>query len=335
MRVLVAAHQSALDHDTGARHPERPERVTSTLRGIGGSGLEVTELEAPLIDRSELIAVHDPAYVDAIEAFCLSGGGALDMDTYVTEASWEAALRSAGAVRALVEELETAPDATGFAITRPPGHHAGPARAMGFCIFNNVAVGVAGLRRRGKRVAVLDWDVHHGNGTQALVGEDPGVLYVSIHQYPFYPHEGHVLDIDETAEGTTVNIPLPAGTAGDLVRRAWAELAMPVVAQFQPDWVLLSAGYDAHVDDPLADLALTAGDFGWMAARLAENHPANRVVAALEGGYDLASLERSAAATVRGLAGIEPDQAETLVSPPSSQSALDAAAAAIARHWKV
>jgi acetoin utilization deacetylase AcuC-like enzyme len=335
MRVLVAAHQSAFEHDTGFGHPERPERVAAVLGGIRASGLEVVEFEAPRIEKSELMVVHDPSYVESIETFCRSGGGALDIDTYTTERSWEAALRSAGAVRAMVEELETTSDATGFAVTRPPGHHATADHAMGFCLFNNVAVAAMGLRVRGQRVAILDWDAHHGNGTQALVGDDPGVLYVSMHQDPFYPYQGHVSDIDRMAAGTTVNIPLPPGTAGDVVRRAWAELVVPVLTQFEPDWVFLSAGYDAHVDDPLADLALTEEDFGWMAARLAEVHPANRVVMALEGGYDLRALERSVSATVRGVAGIEPDQGVAPTSPSSSKGALDRAALAIERHWRV
>jgi len=334
MKVVVAVHQSVFDHDTGAFHPERPERVSATLNGIRRSGLEVVEIEAPRIERSQLLMIHDASYVDAIEAFLRSGGGALDVDTFVSEPSWEAALRSAGAVGAIIEELETTPDATGFALTRPPGHHATANRAMGFCVFNNVAVAAAGLRHEGLRVAILDWDVHHGNGTQELLGADSGVLYVSVHQDAFYPYQGHVSDIERMATGTNVNIPLPPGTAGDVVRMGWEELVIPVISQFEPDWVLVSAGYDAHVDDPLADLALTADDFSWMAARLGEAHPPTRVVMALEGGYDLAALEDSVAATLEGLSGAERG-ASPLQSPPQSKVALDLAAEAIARHWRV
>jgi acetoin utilization deacetylase AcuC-like enzyme len=205
---------------------------------------------------------------------------------------------------------------------------------MGFCFFNNVAITAAWLRRRGRTVAVIDWDVHHGNGTQAMLEDDPGSLYVSLHQEPFYPYEGRVEDIDRAPAGTTVNIPLPAGTAGDVYREAWENLVVPIVGQFEPDWVLLSAGYDAHVDDPLADLALTAPDYGWMAARLARVHPPSRLVFALEGGYDLAALEDSVSETLRGLVGRETD-APALVSGPGSRASLARAATAISQHWQV
>ena len=172
-------------------------------------------IEAPEIQREELAVVHDASYIEMVEAFCSLGGGALDMDTVVSEASWQAALTAAGGVKALVEEMQADGDAAGFAITRPPGHHALANRAMGFCLFNNVAVAAALLRAGGQRVAILDWDVHHGNGTQAIVGQDPGVLYISVHQSPFYPFDGRIEDIDsEDGKGTTVNVPLPAGTAG-------------------------------------------------------------------------------------------------------------------------
>jgi acetoin utilization deacetylase AcuC-like enzyme len=205
---------------------------------------------------------------------------------------------------------------------------------MGFCLFNNVAVTAARLRGQGHRVAILDWDVHHGNGTQELLGGDPGTLFASIHQGGFYPFEGRVEDIHETGAATTVNVPLPAGTAGDVFRRAWGEIVLPVLGQFEPDWVLVSAGYDAHVDDPLADLSLTAGDYGWMAARLREVAPGGRVILALEGGYDLAAMEESMAATVRGLAG-EGVEGYGLTSPPGSMEAFGRAAEAVARHWDI
>lgn len=207
---------------------------------------------------------------------------------------------------------------------------------MGFCIFNNVAVTAAYLRSRGERVAILDWDVHHGNGTQACFADDPGTLYVSIHQDHFYPFSGRVGDIEEgEAKGTTVNIPLMAGTAGDVYRRAWGELVIPVVSQFEPSWVLVSAGFDGYVDDHMAGLALVAEDYGWMASKLGEIHPHNRTVFALEGGYDLAGLEQSTAATLQGLAGLVEEPSRRLVSPPSATGALDDAVVAIASHWKV
>ena len=334
MELVVASHPSALLHDTGPGHPERPERVEAVRRGLGDSGLELREITSPRIERSELALVHEPAYIEMIERFCLMGGGALDMDTYVTADSWDAALTAAGAVRALVEELGERTDRVGFAVSRPPGHHAMPARAMGFCLFNNVAVSAAYLRARGERVAVIDWDVHHGNGTQAILSRDPGALYASIHQEHFYPFDGHVDDIEETeAKGTVVNVPLPAHTGGDVYRQAWVELVLPVVAQFEPDWVLVSAGFDAHVDDHLAHMRLIADDYGWMASQLAGIHPASRTVATLEGGYDLAALHDGARATVLGLTGRWESASSPLESPPSSHAALGKAAAAIARHW--
>jgi acetoin utilization deacetylase AcuC-like enzyme len=315
-------------------HPERPERIAATLHGIEESGLDLIEIESPEIGRSELALVHDPDYIEMIEMFCAMGGGALDMDTIASRDTWTAALTSAGGLKTTVEILEGMSDATGFVVSRPPGHHALRSRAMGFCIFNTVAVTAAWLRANGKRVAILDWDVHHGNGTQALVGPDPGILYVSIHQGAFYPFEGHLEDIDLPAKGTIVNIPLGAGTAGDVYRIAWDELVLPVVRQFDPDWVLVSAGYDAHTEDRLADLNLVDSDYGWMASRLAAIHQPNRTVFTLEGGYDLDALRHSARSTLLGMAG-EDRFGAPLRSPEGSAGILDSAREAISRHWTI
>jgi acetoin utilization deacetylase AcuC-like enzyme len=336
MDVVVASHPAALRHDTGPRHPERRERIHAVLEGIGESGLNVEEITSPRIERSELALVHDPSYIEMIEKFCQLGGGALDMDTFASEASWEAGLTAAGGVRALVQELEDREDTTGFAVTRPPGHHALPDRAMGFCLFNNVAVTAAYLRSTGSRVAVLDWDVHHGNGTQLMLGDDPGALYVSIHQDDFYPFEGQVGDIENgDAKGTIVNIPLPAGTAGDVYRQAWVDLVVPVVSQFEPDWVMISAGFDAHSNDELASFFLESADYGWMSAHLAEVHPTNRTVYALEGGYDLTALRESTRAAVLGSAGVSALQPSVHRSPKSATTALSEAATVIRQHWRV
>jgi acetoin utilization deacetylase AcuC-like enzyme len=334
MEVVVALSPHSLRHDTGHHHPERPERLGAVYRGITESGLDFVEVDPPAIQRSDLALVHDPGYIEAIEGFCLAGGGALDMDTIVSPESWEAALTAAGGVKALVEILRGKGEATGFALCRPPGHHALRSRAMGFCLFNNVAVVAAWLRADGERVAILDWDVHHGNGTQAMVASDPGVLYVSVHQDRFYPFEGHPDDIEAGAKGTTVNVALPAGTGGDVYRLAWESLVLPVLDQFGPDWVLVSAGFDAHTEDPLADLDLLDADYGWMASRLAQAHPPNRTVFALEGGYDLDGLRHSARSTVLGMSGVE-EFGPPLTSPPFASTALDEAAAAVSRHWKV
>lgn len=204
---------------------------------------------------------------------------------------------------------------------------------MGFCIFNNIAVAAMILRSEGEKVAILDWDVHHGNGTQGIVGPDPGILYVSIHQSPFYPFNGLISDVDTGAKGTTINIPVPAGTAGDAYRKAWAEIVMPVVSQFRPDWVLVSAGFDAHVDDYLADLRLEASDYGWMAERIAETHPAEKTIFALEGGYDLTALRNCTAATLRGVAGLYEATAAKGNSPDAAFHAIEEARSAVSRHW--
>jgi acetoin utilization deacetylase AcuC-like enzyme len=334
MEVVVAVSPHAVRHDTGHNHPERPERLGAVYLGIAESGLDLVEIESPPISRSDLALVHDPDYIEAIEGFCLDGGGALDMDTIVSPESWEAALTAAGGVKELVGMLREREDATGFALCRPPGHHALRSRAMGFCLFNNVAVVAASLRADGERVAILDWDVHHGNGTQAMVANDSQILYVSVHQDRFYPFEGNPDDIETGAKGTTINIPLPAGTGGDVYRVAWETLVIPIVQQFGPDWVLVSAGYDAHTEDPLADLDLLDADYGWMASRLARANPPNRTVFALEGGYDLDGLRHSARSTVLGMSGVE-EFGPPLGSSPLSALALDEARAAISTHWKV
>ncbi len=336
MKVVVASHRSSLAHDTGHYHPERPDRVIAVQRGVEDSGLEVIRIESPRAQRSELALVHDPSYIEMVETLASDGGGALDIDTFISRDSWEAALTAAGGLKAVVEEVQARSDALGLAITRPPGHHALRDRGMGFCVFNNVAIAAAYLRAEGNRVAIVDWDVHHGNGTQSILADDPGVLYASIHQSPYYPFEGTVEDINSgEAKGTTVNIPVPAGTAGGEYRRAWGELIVPVVSQFEPDWVLVSAGFDAHILDPLADLALVADDYAWLANRLAMVVPANRIVMAFEGGYSLEGIEDSTAAALRGFAGIEEPNDDENASPEAAKIAIDKAAEAIAEYWSV
>ncbi len=232
------------------------------------------------------------------------GGGAFDRDTSVVQESWAAALHSAGGGITALTALERRADAVAFIAMRPPGHHALRATAMGFCVFNNIAVAARYLTRSGAKVAILDWDVHHGNGTQEMFLDDPAVLYMSFHQSPFYPFTGHVDEVGEgEGEGTIVNFPFPAGTTGVTYHDAMERVVLPVLEQFGPDHLLVSAGYDAHLRDPLAAMRLEAEDYGSMAAALRARLGGLPTVFFLEGGYDLEAIATSVAATLRGSAG--------------------------------
>jgi len=293
-------------HPAPPWHPERPERVPAALAGIGEADLDdaVSWHQPRLATRDELARVHDPDYIDAIERFCADGGGDLDADTFATAGSWEASLRAAGAALEAVEALHRGTADIAFAANRPPGHHAVPDRAMGFCLFNSVAVAAADLAAHGNRVAIVDWDVHHGNGTQDIFYDDPRVLYVSSHEAPLYPYTGHGNEMGgPNAERTNLNLPFPAGTRGDMLRRAVDEVIAPVIEQFAPDWLLVSAGFDGHVRDPLAGLELTSADFADTARRLQQLVPARRMMLVLEGGYDLEALALSTGATLSALVG--------------------------------
>jgi acetoin utilization deacetylase AcuC-like enzyme len=250
--------------------------------------------------RAELARVHAGTYLDELGAFCYAGGGDIDVDTYATYDSWTIARYAAGGGLAVIEELRRQNEGVGFIATRPPGHHALPDRAMGFCLLNNVAVAAASLVEQGERVLIVDWDVHHGNGTQAIFWDKPDVMYVSTHQSPLFPGSGAAYEIGGMgALGKTVNVPVPPGATGDVIRRAIDEVAAPAVEEFGPTWVLVSAGFDSHRDDPMADLLLTGGDFAALAKTVAgfAPHP-GRLAMFLEGGYDLAALRTSVASTL-------------------------------------
>ena len=306
--MLFATHERYLEHVAGRRHPERPARLEAVVAGVSAADLgEALVPFAPRVaTRAELELVHDAAYLDAVEQFCRDGGGRLDPDTGASPASYEAALLAAGAGLDAVDRLERGEGAAAFCAVRPPGHHALANRAMGFCLFNNVAVTAAALADRGERVLIVDFDAHHGNGTQDLFYDDPRVTYVSMHEWPLFPGTGALDEIgDGDAAGRTINFPFPAGTAGDAYLAAVDEVVTPFAEAWQPTWLLISAGFDAHRLDPLTDMGLTSGDYGLLTQRLVGLVKPGRVVGFLEGGYDLDALAASAGACVSALAGLQ------------------------------
>ena len=282
-------------HAPLGHHPERPERLTAARAALAAAPVAFTRVEPREATEEELVRVHEPGFLARLEK--LRGQeGYLDPDTYVSRESIAVARLAAGSLVAMVDAMIHGPVRRGVALLRPPGHHARPARAMGFCLLNNVAVAAAHARARGiERVMIVDWDVHHGNGTQEIFWRDPHVLYVSTHQFPFYPGTG---DVDEVGEGDgrgyTVNVPLAAGGGDAVYRSAFERIVLPVAEAYAPGLVLVSAGYDAAARDPLAQMELSEEAFGWMArelARVADASAGGKIGLVLEGGYDLVALE--------------------------------------------
>ena len=340
MTLHLVTHDLSLSHVGPYGHPERPDRVTAVIDGIRGSGVEVAEMEAPPVDRQLLEEVHDRSYIEHIHSFCISGGGALDADTYAVPASWDAAVRAAGAGPAAVDRLRKQ-KGSAFVAMRPPGHHAERHTAMGFCLFNNIAVTAAYLRLRNEKVAIVDWDVHHGNGTQHTFYDDPDVLYLSIHEFPFYPGTGWVDESgDRAGRGTNINVPLPNGTSASSYLASFARIVLPIIEQFDPDWILVSSGFDAHRLDPLGGLMLESGHYGLMARALAGAVGSNRMISFLEGGYDLSALGTAAALTVRGALGLVTDAIPGDWSWPtevegSAAKTVEMAVESARRFWRV
>jgi len=306
--VLWLTHPAYLDHLTGPHHPERPARLDAVLIAAADPRLvdAVVPIDPAPATREDLERVHPAAYLDRIEALARAGGGWIDADTVMSSRSAAAAGLAAGAGLAAVRALRAGSANAAFCAVRPPGHHATTDRSMGFCLVSNIAVVAAALASEGEKVWVFDFDAHHGNGTQDVFYDDPRVLFVSTHQWPLYPGTGRRTETGEgLGIGTTLNIPLPPYTTGDVYLKAFDEVIAPVVDRFRPTWLLISAGFDAHRDDPITELGLTAGDFAALTARAMSLVPCGRVVAMLEGGYDLDALTASTTAVLGVMAGAE------------------------------
>ncbi len=307
MAVLFNADPVFKEHLTGTGHPERPSRIDAVAAGITDHHL--SEVLVPFSARAatdaELLAVHSSAHLELLERMGAAGGGSLDPDTSMSERSEELARLGSGAMLNAIELLRGGTFDGAFAAVRPPGHHATRDTAMGFCLYNHVAVAAAELVRLGHRVLVADIDAHHGNGTQEIFFENPDVLYVSWHESPMYPFTGLAAEVGAAAGiGATVNIPLPAGATGEHYRSSVESIVAPVVEEFGADWLILSAGFDAHRADPLCNLALTSGDIGDIVADLIQLVPRGNVLAVMEGGYDLGAIADCSAATLAALGGI-------------------------------
>jgi acetoin utilization deacetylase AcuC-like enzyme len=303
--TLLLHHAAFLNHLTPVGHPERPDRLRALHAALDNSGFQsLKRVEAPLAEPEAALLCHPERYVEAIrKAVPSEGMTRIDMDTTVSPGSWEAAMRAIGAALYAVDAVAKGEAKNAFCAVRPPGHHAETAKAMGFCLFDTVAIAARHAQKAHgiERVAIVDWDVHHGNGTQAIFWSDPSVLYASTHQMPLFPGTG---DLSETGAGNIFNAPLSPGDGTLEFKEAMRERILPAVRKFQPDLILISAGFDAHHRDPLAEIRLEAEDFAWATAELmeiADQFSGGRVVALLEGGYDLKGLAASSAAHIRQL----------------------------------
>jgi len=308
MTTLLYTHPACLEHDPGQYHPESPARLRAVLAALEAPEFaRLDRREAPEAALDDIARVHPRRFVERLlAAVPATGHVGIDADTILSAASGRAALRAAGAVTAAVDAVIAGEADNAFCAVRPPGHHAEPTRAMGFCLFNNAAIGALRARETHgiARAAVVDFDVHHGNGTQARFCDDPTLFYASTHQSPLYPGTG---SRRETGVGNIVNVPLPPMAGSREFRLGFGREILPALDAFRPELIVISAGFDAHKSDPLAQLLLDEADYTWVSEQLLEiarRHAKGRVISTLEGGYDLAALGSSAAAHVRVLMSV-------------------------------
>jgi acetoin utilization deacetylase AcuC-like enzyme len=340
VRTALVVDRRYEAHDPGPGHPESPQRIraiTDALANYRRDGL--VELPPRPATADEIALNHGADHIERVGATAGRPHFAFDADTPTSARSYETACLAAGGFLALLDAIMAGDAENGFALVRPPGHHAEANRAMGFCLFNNVAIGARHLRARHGvgRILIVDWDVHHGNGTQRSFYDDPDVLYASTHQYPFYPGTGAATEIGAgAAQGRTVNVPFPAGCGDDEFVAAFTDLIVPIAVQFRPEFVLISAGFDAHRRDPLAGMQMTEAGYRAltrMLMQVARDHAGGRVAAILEGGYDLRALGGSVTAVLDELEGRTLD--EPIATPHPHAGVLAAAAAAQRPYWDV
>ena len=303
MSTIIIQHDDCLRHNPGVKHPESPQRIKAVLGGLEGlKGLQ--HLPAPLATVEEITRVHPMEFWAGLQAQEPSEGNvAIDPDTFLNNGSINAALRASGGLCFAIDQILDDKALRAFCAVRPPGHHSEPEKAMGFCLLNHVAIGAMHALENPdiKRVAIIDFDVHHGNGTQAVFEQNPDVMYVSSHQMPLFPGTGHM---EETGCGNILNLPLAAGDGSKAFRQAWSKLGLPAIHCFEPDLILISAGFDAHERDPLAQLEVQDEDYRWITEEicdLATDSCQGRVASVLEGGYDMQALASAARAHVEGL----------------------------------